>query len=81
MRPPGGPLSQRPTTEALALHILQRVYEDTEGRPMEWRTLATNKTGEAAVELAVDRGWMLVDRSKGVCLTDAGRALVRKNLS
>jgi hypothetical protein len=45
-------LSQRPTTEELALHILQRVYEDTEGRPMEWRTLATNKTGEAAVELA-----------------------------
>ena len=48
---------------------------------MQWRTLATNKTGEAAVELAVDRGWMLVDGSKGVCLTDAGRALVRKNLS
>jgi hypothetical protein len=74
-------LAQRPTTEELALHILKRVYEDTEGRPMEWRTLATNKTGEAAVELAVDRGWMLVDGSKGVCLTDAGRALVRKNLS
>ena len=68
---------QRPTNEELALHILKRVYEETDGRPTEWRMLATNKTGEAAVELAVDRGWLLVDGSKGVCLTEEGRALVR----
>ena len=74
-------MSQRPTTEELALHILKRVYEHTEGRPMEWRTLVTNKTGEAAVELAVDHGWLLVDGSKGVCLTDTGRAEVKKGLS
>ena len=73
-------MAHRPTTEELALHILKRVYEHTEGRP-EWRTLATNKTGEAAVELAVDRGWLLVDGGEGVCLTEEGRALVRKSLS
>jgi hypothetical protein len=73
-------LAQRPTTEELARYILQRVYEDTEGR-LEWRTLVTNKTGEAAVELAIDRGWLLVDGSRGVCLTEGGRALVRKSLS
>jgi hypothetical protein len=48
---------------------------------MEWRTLATNKTADAAVELAVDRGWPLVDGDKGVCLTNEGRSLVRKELS
>jgi hypothetical protein len=40
----------------------------------------TNKTGDAAVELAVDCGWLLVDGGKGVCLTDEGRARVRKEL-
>jgi hypothetical protein len=73
-------LAHRPTTEELALHILKPVYEHTEGRS-EWRTLATNKTGEAAVELAVDRGWLLVDGSMGVCLTEEGRARVKKDFS
>jgi hypothetical protein len=73
-------LTKRPTTEELARHILKRVYEHTEGR-REWRTLVTNKTGEAAVELAVDSGWLMVDGGKGVCLTEEGRALVRKGLS
>jgi hypothetical protein len=36
---------------------------------MEWRMLVTNKTADAAVELAVDRGWLLADGDKGVCLT------------
>ena len=45
---------------------------------MEWRTLATNKTADAAVELAVDCGWLLADGDKGVCLTDEGRSQVRK---
>lgn len=31
-------LALRPTTEELALHILKRVFEHTEGR-LEWRTL------------------------------------------
>jgi hypothetical protein len=48
---------------------------------MEWRTLVTNKTADAAVELAVDYGWLLIDGDKGVCLSDEGRALVRKELS
>ena len=61
-------MAQRPTTEELARHILKRVYEHTEGL-LEWHKLATNKTEEVAVELAVESGWLLVDASKGVCLT------------
>jgi len=74
-------LAKRPTTEELARQILRRIYEDTDGRPMEWRTLVTSKTADAAVELAVDCGWLLIDGNKGVCLSDEGRALVRKELS
>jgi hypothetical protein len=74
-------LAKRPTTEELARQILRRIYEDTDGRPMEWRTLVTNKIADAAVELAVDCGWLLADGKKGVCLTGEGRALVRKELS
>ena len=74
-------LARRPTTQELARQILRRIYEDTDGRPMEWRTLVTNKTADAAVELAVDCGWLLIDGNKGVCLSDEGRALVRKELS
>jgi hypothetical protein len=48
---------------------------------MEWRTLVTNKTADAAVELAVECGWLLADGDKGVCLTHEGRSLVRKELS
>jgi hypothetical protein len=60
----------RPTTEELARHILRRLYEATDGRPMEWRKLVTN--ADAAVELAVDFGWLLADGDKGVCLTAEG---------
>jgi hypothetical protein len=74
-------LARRPTTQELARHILRRLYEATDGWPMEWRTLETNKTADAAVELAVDSGWLLADGKKGVCLTDEGRSLVRKELS
>ena len=70
-------MARRPTTEELARQILRRIYEDTDGRPMEWRTLVTNKSADAAVELAVDYGWLLIDGDKGVCLSDEGRALVR----
>ena len=69
------------TTEELARHILRRLYEATDGQPMQWRTLVTNKTADAAVELAVDSGWLLADGNKGVCLPDEGRSLVRKDLS
>lgn len=73
-------LALRPTTEELARHILKRVFEHTEGR-LEWRTLPAGNAVEAAVGLAEDRGWLLVDGSRGVYLTEEGRTLVRKGLS
>ena len=40
-----------------------------------------NNTADAAVELAVNCGWLLADGKKGVCLTNDGRSLVKKELS
>jgi len=74
-------MATRLTTEELAQHLLRRVYEATNGRPMHWRTLVTTKTGMKAVELAVERGWLLAESDQGVCLTAEGWAEVRKRLS
>lgn len=60
-----GLLAKRLTTEELARHILRRFFEATDGRPMEWRTLKTNKTADAAIELAIERGWLIVEDRKG----------------
>lgn len=62
--------------EALALHIMRALYDATAGRPMQWRSVAgisdVAETREA-VQLAVGRGWLLVEGGHSVCLTDEGR--------
>lgn len=73
---PGVPTS----TESLALHIVRALYAATDGKPQAWRSLAgiAASTGtDAAVQLAVDRGWLLLEGGHSVCLTDAGRRLVK----
>lgn len=65
-------------TETLARHILGSLYDATGGRPQQWRSLAgiseTRETAEA-VQLAVDRGWLLIERGHSICLTDEGRRI------
>lgn len=62
--------------EALAFHLMRALYGATAGRPMQWRSLAgisdVAETREA-VQMAVDRGWLLVEGGHSVCLTDEGR--------
>lgn len=62
--------------EKTARHFVRALYNATDGRPQQWRMLAGfGDMAEAkdAVQHAVDRGWMLVEGSHSVCLTDAGR--------
>lgn len=62
--------------EALALHLMRALYDATDGRPMQWRSMAGIADGsetQEAVQLAVDRGWLLVEGGHSVCLTDEGR--------
>lgn len=64
--------------EKLARHIVNSLYETTEGRPQQWRSqVGISETAEtkAAVQLAVDQGWLLIERGHSLCLTDAGRRI------
>ena len=65
-------------TDNLALHLVHRLYEATDGRPNRWKMLA-GKLAKPALDLAVESGWLLVDEGgRGVCLTEAGRERVRR---
>jgi hypothetical protein len=62
---------------ALARHILQTIYIDTDGRPGQWRMLSRIEGVTAsAVMYAVDRGWIELQGNYSVCLTEVGRRLV-----
>ncbi len=63
-------------TESLALHIMRTLHDATDGRPMQWRSLAGLSDVAAtreAVQHAVDHGWLLIEGGHSVCLTDEGR--------
>jgi len=65
-------------TEKLARHIVASLYDATDGRPQQWRSLAgiSKATGtKAAVQRAVEREWLLIEGGHSVCLTEAGRRL------
>jgi len=65
-------------TESLAVQLVRALYDATDGRPMQWRSLESLDLPEsaAAVRYAVTRGWLLVQGEHSVCLTDAGRRIV-----
>jgi hypothetical protein len=68
-----------PRNETLALNFMHRLYEATEGRPNRWRMLAGIQITRVALELALERGWLIVDKGEhSVALTEKGRERVRR---
>ena len=66
-------------SERAARLLVLALYHATDGEPHWWVLPAKlNDVTKEAIAVAVDRRWML-DRGDSVCLTDAGRKLV-KNL-
>jgi hypothetical protein len=64
-------------TETLALHLVRALYDATEGRSQEWRMLEElDGATTDAIEFAAARGWVAIQGSHSICLTDAGRRLV-----
>ena len=61
-------------TESLALHLIRGLYDATEGRLMQWRSLDDLDVPQSAeaVRYATTRGWIQVESGNSVCLTDAG---------
>ena len=67
--------------EKTARHLVRALYNATDGRPQQWRMLAgfaDMAEASDALQLAVDRGWMLVEGSHSICLTDDGRRLAEQ---
>jgi hypothetical protein len=62
-------------TETLARRLMRALYDATDGRPMQWRSLEGLNVPETdeAVRYAVTRGWMMVESGHIVRLTEDGR--------
>jgi hypothetical protein len=74
-------MEKRATADELARVLCRQLYEFTDGWPMEWRTVVGGPSMHAALERAVDHGWLMVDENSNICLTEAGRRVARKTLS
>jgi hypothetical protein len=74
-----------PTTKIIdqdARKLVNAPYKATDGRPMEWRMIIGRSARQnAAVDHAVEKGWILVEEGRNLCLTDEGAALARTTLS
>ena len=58
-----------------ALQLVDALFASTAGRPQQWRSLlGLRGATDAAVQHAVDQGWVIVEGGHSVCLTDHGRA-------
>jgi hypothetical protein len=64
-------------TESLAVQVVHALFNSTGGRPLEWRMLEElDGATTDAIEYAAARGWVAIQGSHSICLTDAGRRLV-----
>jgi hypothetical protein len=74
-------VSKASKTEELALVLVQRLYEVTDGAPKQVRMVTNGALAKNALEFAVDNGWVSVDGESDVSLTDQGRDIARKAFS
>jgi hypothetical protein len=70
--------------DVAAKYFVYKLYDTTDGQPMQWETLRGMDETRATVSRAVERGWVILQdaRSKPLdlkaALTDEGRRLARK---
>jgi hypothetical protein len=76
-------------TDVAARYFVYKLYEATDGRPMQWGTLRGMDESRATVARAVERGWIILQPriaaqgaggklERNAALTDDGRRLARK---
>ena len=75
------------TLEAIdvaARYFVYKLYEATDGQPMQWRVLLGMGKSAATISRAVERGWVILQGVGGkpldrkAALTDEGRRLARR---
>jgi hypothetical protein len=60
-----------------ACKFVHALYTATEGRPMDWRVMVGLADKRAAVEYAVEQGWVIIEGESRACLTAKGATLAR----
>ena len=77
-------VKSRDGTDVAARYFVYKLYEDTDGHPMQWATLQGLGESAATISRAVERGWVVLQGVGGkpldrkAALTDEGRRLARK---
>jgi hypothetical protein len=77
-------LKTRDGTDVAARYFVYKLYETTDGQPMQWATLRGMDELRATIARAVERGWVILQAVRGrplerqAALTDEGRRLARK---
>ena len=70
--------------DVAARYFVYKLYEATDGQPMQWRLLHGMGESAATISRAVERGWVILRDVRGkplerkAALTDEGRRLARK---
>jgi len=74
----------RDGTDVAARYFVYKLYEATDGHPMQWQILHGMGESAATISRAVERGWVILQGVglKPLCrkaaLTDEGRRLARR---
>jgi hypothetical protein len=77
-------IKTRDALDVAARYFVYKLYEATDGRPMQWATLRGINELRATIARAVERGWVILQDVRGkpldrrAALTDEGRRLARK---
>ena len=68
--------------DVAARYFVYKLYEATDGQPMQWRVLHGMGESAATISRAVERGWVILQGNKPLerkaTLTDEGRRLTRR---
>ena len=74
----------RDGTEVAARHFVYKLYDTTDGQPMQWRVLHGMGESAATISRAVERGWVILQEvsrkplERMAALSDEGRRLAQK---
>ena len=70
--------------DVAARYFVYKLYEATDGQPMQWATLQGLGESAATISRAVERGWVVLQSvgmkplERRAALTDEGRRLARR---
>ena len=77
-------IKTREGIDVAARYFVYKLYEATDGQPMQWQVLLGMGESAATISRAVERGWVILQEvsrkplERKAALTDEGRRLARR---